>query len=60
MISFGETTMNQKPRTLIRVTIDDWRVQNAVSLSLWVIRLHHVVSGLKTMLSYLWEENTVF
>ena len=46
-----ETTMNPETRTLIRVTIDDLaRAERRVSV-LMEIRLHHVVNGLKTMLS---------
>ena len=43
--------MNPETRTLIRVTIDDLaRAERRVSV-LMGIRRHHVVNGLKTMLS---------
>ncbi len=55
-----ETTMNPETRTLIRVTIDDLaRAERRVSV-LMGIRRHHVVNGLKTMLSLRWKKMGCF
>ena len=55
-----ETTMNPETRTLIRVTIEDLARANAVSMSSWEIRLNHVVSGLRIMLSLRWKKRQYF